>query len=671
MGLKEWLAENGIYEEKRVPQKPEAKPFTIKRRAPNPDELTLGYGQTKDKDGNTIGVLKGVPQSSRATHFYIVGASGTGKTRFLESLALQDVRYGNGFAIIDAHSDLTEEFKGMLFLQTWKDGDFTFLHENVVLIDPSDPDNTVCFNPLERADGMDADAVAGELVEVFKKIWHDAWGARMERLLTNTLYALIENNLTLAELPPFLTDFKFRRKIMEKVENAFCRDYFNNFDALPAKTQREWAESTLNKVGAFLGDTKVRQMFISPKSTFSFRDVMDNKKILLVKLDRGRLKGSADLLGSLILAKIQMTAFARTDQIEAERAPFYLYVDEFQNFAIESFIETLAQSRKYKLPLILAHQQLGQLSPALRASVLTNCGLQAYFRISRADADILAKESLASIYNNPPGWEWYIQQLQELPSRFFIFKVKDGGDVVKMYSQAAGDAHEAVNADAATFAKVVSMAEIGKNYLRPRKEVEDEYKKRREGLFEEHEQEIFKERKQGTKNDLKYKEIIRGGENNHVEFKASLRWSYEQGKTNKAIEHIVAKALSAFMNSEGGTLFIGVGDKGEILGIEKDYATLRKNRDDFLLQLTNIINQHLGKEFNQFTDVKIVPIDGKDVCIVETRMSKMPVYLKSGDKEEFYIRASASSQPMGVRETNEYIRTHFSEMEFGEFDASK
>lgn len=493
MGFYDWLVEVGVIEEKRVPQKPEKKEPTIQDRLPNADELALGYAYTEDASGSTVLKLQGVPQEHRRTHFYVVGASGTGKTRFLQTLAVQDVMNGYGFGIIDAHSDLTEEFKGHLYLHKYDDGNF--LEENVVLIDPSDKNYTVCFNPLERTDGMDTDMVVGELIEVFKKIWSDAWGNRLQDLLTNTLIALVENDLTLAELPTFLRDFKFRNMILEKVDRPYCREYFDNFNSLPPKTQREWYESTVNKIGQLLNNDKVRQMFISPKSTFSFREIMDEKKILLVKLDRGRLKGSADLLGSLLLAKIQMTAFARTDTIKSEREMFYLYVDEFQNFAEESFIETLAQSRKYKLPLILAHQQLAQLPPVLRASILTNCSLQAYFRVSRADADILAKESLASIYNNPPGWEWYIQQLQELPLKEYVFKNKNGGGVAKLTTIPLPDAHEVAKTDEGVFAKLVSMAEIGKKYLRPRKEVEVAYQKRREKLLQREEAESFSEKK--------------------------------------------------------------------------------------------------------------------------------------------------------------------------------
>ena len=159
---------------------------------------------------------------------------------------------------------------------------------------------------------------------------------------------------------------------------------------------------------------------------------------------------------------------------------------------------------------------------------------------------------------------------------------------------------------------------------------------------------------------INYEETIKNGENDYVEFKSSLRWDYEQSNVNKLMEHIIAKTISAFMNAEGGKLLIGVSDSGEILGIEKDCATLKnKNRDGFLLQLTQVINQYLGKEFNQYVNIKIVQIQSKDVSVVDVTNSAMPVFLKNADKEEFYIRASASSQPMSIREANEYIRTHW------------
>ena len=159
---------------------------------------------------------------------------------------------------------------------------------------------------------------------------------------------------------------------------------------------------------------------------------------------------------------------------------------------------------------------------------------------------------------------------------------------------------------------------------------------------------------------VNYEEIIKGGENDQVEFKVSIRWDFKRKAVNKFLEFIIAKSISAFMNVNGGRLFVGVSDSGEISGIENDYAVVHhKNKDGFLLQLTQIINQYLGKEFHQYTSIKIIPIKGKEVCVVEVAHSKIPVFLKNEGKEEFYIRASASSQPMSMKEANEYIRSHF------------
>src|SRR3989344_5738554 len=303
----------------------------IRSHPQTPDELALGWAEGKDEEtGKEVFQLKAVPQAHRDAHFYVVGATRSGKTKFLESLIEQDIK------------------------------------------------NAVAFNPLERIAGESSARVASELTEAFKKIWHDAWGARMEHLLKNTLIALVENDLTLAELHPFLTDSLVRRKVLEKVKHTGCREYFARFNSLRVNTQDEWMESTLNKVDAFLFDDSLRQMLSSAKSSFNLREIMDTGKILIVKLDKGRFKSNADLLGSLLLAKIQAAAFSRTDIPESKRRRFYLYIDEFQNFATEAFIGVLAEASKYKLSLILAHQNLAHLPAPLRAAILSNSGLQAY-----------------------------------------------------------------------------------------------------------------------------------------------------------------------------------------------------------------------------------------------------------------------------------------------------
>jgi type IV secretory pathway TraG/TraD family ATPase VirD4 len=254
-------------------------------------------------------------------------------------------------------------------------------------------------------------------------------------------------------------------------------------------------ESTLNKVNAFLFDPDIRQMLSASKSSFNLREIMDEGKILLIKLDKGRMKGiNADLLGSLLLAKIQAAAFARTDTPEDDRRKFYLYIDEFQNFATESFETVLAEAGKYRLLLTLANQNLAQLIPSLRASILSNCGLQAYFRISRIDADVLAKESFASIYSNPPGWEWYIQELQELQPRRCYVKNKTLGGVIDIYTADLKRPCDMAGMDEETFAEMVRGGDIGGAYLRRREDVEEEYRARRKILLADDEPESFNEK---------------------------------------------------------------------------------------------------------------------------------------------------------------------------------
>ena len=197
----------------------------------------------------------------------------------------------------------------------------------------------------------------------------------MEDLLRNTLIALIEAELTLVDLPRFLIDEDFRLNVLDKVKHPITKQYFKRFNNLSPKTRDEWMESTLNKVNAFLSDDRIRDMFSFEKSSFSFREVMDNRKILLLKLDRGRLKENADLIGSLFMTKIKLAAFSRSDIPKEKRTKFYLYIDEFQNFATQTFIETLSEARKYGLSLIMAHQNLSQLPKDLQDSILTNFGI--------------------------------------------------------------------------------------------------------------------------------------------------------------------------------------------------------------------------------------------------------------------------------------------------------
>ncbi len=268
-----------------------------------------------------------------------------------------------------------------------------------------------------------------ELVSAFKKIWSDSWGVRMEDLMRNSLIALGEADFTLTELPQFLNQRNFRAKVLERVSHPIAIDYFKRFDSMTVRGQIGWIEPVMNKVNAFFSDERIRQMFSSSKSSFDMREAMDNRKILLIKLDKGRLKGSADLLGSLLMAKIQMAAFPRSDMPQNKRVPFYLYVDEFQNFATDSFANILSEARKYRLNLTVAHQYTAQLEnkdgSKVRDAVFGNVGTMVIFRVGADDADFLEKEF------EP---EFMIQDLVNLPNYHIYLKLMIDGVTCRPFS---------------------------------------------------------------------------------------------------------------------------------------------------------------------------------------------------------------------------------------------
>jgi hypothetical protein len=444
------------------------------------ETLNLGWYYSENKKEWQMAKIK---DEDRKIHFYVVGASGTGKSKFLEFLIRQDIQKGNGFGVIDPHGDLIEDVKGYLALALSREE----IEERVVLIDPTDERYTVAFNPLEKIEGVSSAEIAAELVEAFKKIWIDSWGARMEDLLRNTLIALIEADLTLDNLPRFLIDDDFRDNVLERVTHPIAKRYFQRFNALAPKTREEWIESTLNKVNAFLSDDRIREIFSHQKSSFNLREIMDNRKILLVKLDRGRLKENGDLLGSLLMTKIRMAAFSRSNIPKEKRIPFYLYIDEFQNFATEEFIDTLSEARKYGLVLILAHQNLSQLPKNLQDSILTNCGIQCYFRVCRRDAEILAKEAFETTglevkvvkltreysdydwFTYQEEWERYIQELEQLPNRCFFAKHKIEGGVLPLYTAEVLPAYEEFGIEKEDFEKLMGEIVFGRRYLLERK----------------------------------------------------------------------------------------------------------------------------------------------------------------------------------------------------------
>src|ERR687895_267740 len=444
-----------------------------------PDTLSLGWYYSEEKDQLQMAKIL---LKDRAIHMYVIGASGSGKTKFLEFPIQQDIKLGNGFCIIDPHGDLVEETRGFLASQYHETQDES-IFDRVIIVDPTDPVYTVGFNVLEIPPGVAPIEQAQELIMVFKRIWADSWGARMEDLLRNSLIALGQANRTLVHLPQFLTHKDFRFQVMAKVSHPLTRLYFERFDSLSRANQLQWSDPVTNKVNAFLADERISQMLGQPKSSFTLREIMDKKKILLLKLNKGKLQQSADLLGSLFMAKIQLAAFSRTDIPEAARVPFYLYIDEFQNFASESFGVVLSEARKYGLSLIMAHQTLKQIPTELRSLILGNTGIQVYFRMNRKDAELLAKEAFSydgynvkdiqitgsrmrtQYWSLGEEWEKNFAQLQNMPLRHCLIKHKIQGGMISLETAAIEPAWEALNLTPEEYLEYLNDLPFGQKYL--------------------------------------------------------------------------------------------------------------------------------------------------------------------------------------------------------------
>jgi hypothetical protein len=423
-----------------------------------------------------------IPLDDRAIHLCTVGASGAGKTKFLEFLIQQDITLGNGFCIIDPHGDLIDETLGFLACHYHKTQDKS-IFDRVILVDPTDPVYTVGFNVLEVPPGVAPIEQAQELIMVFKRIWAASWGVRMKELLRNSLIALGQTHLTLGHLPAFLTSQPFRSQVMEQVSHPIARPYFERFDSMSSAAQLQWTEPVTNKVNAFLSDERISQMLSVPKSSFTLREVMDQQKILLIKLNKGKLRESADLLGSLYMAKLQLAAFSRTDIPEAARVPYYLYIDEFQNFASESFAVVLSEARKYGLRLVLAHQTLEQIPTDLRSIILGNAGIQVYFRINRKDAELLAKEAFTySGYNVKTvqmssatmnmkywslgeEWERNFAKLQSLPPRHCFIKHKIQGGMLPLEIVSIEPAFKVLGMTPGEYTAYLTSLPFGHKYL--------------------------------------------------------------------------------------------------------------------------------------------------------------------------------------------------------------
>ncbi len=328
----------------------------------------------------------GIKKKDRTRHTYIIGKTGTGKTTLQENMAIQDIRNGEGVAVIDPHGSFVEKMLDYIPKERIED---------VIYIDPSDMDHPIALNIMEDVDGDQMHLVASGLMGVFKKMWPDVWSARMEYILNNTLLALLEYpNATLLGVNRMFSDKDYRKAVVENIKDPIVKDYWTREYA--GYTERFAAEATpaiQNKIGQFTSNPLVRNIIGQPKSSFSFRQAMDEKKIVLINLSKGRIgELNSSLLGALLVTKIYLASMSRAKEPEKEFSDFYFYVDEFQNFAAESFENILSESRKYGLALVLAHQYITQMPDGVKDAVFGNVGTHIVFRVGPEDAKVLEIE---------------------------------------------------------------------------------------------------------------------------------------------------------------------------------------------------------------------------------------------------------------------------------------
>ncbi|HSX09305.1 MAG TPA: DUF87 domain-containing protein [Candidatus Saccharimonadales bacterium] len=328
----------------------------------------------------------GIKAEDRRKHMYVIGKTGTGKSTLIANLAISDMRNRKGLCIVDPHGDLCETI--LNYVPSYRVND-------VIYLDPSDLGYAFFMNPLEVKDDYQKELVVSGIIAIFHKIYGNSWGPRLEYILRNTLMTVIcLPNPTMLMIPSILTDGEFRKKALEHIDDPILRDYWEKeFDLMPDRLKSEAISPILNKIGQFLSSRFIRNVLQNPKSTINLETIMNEGKILLLNLSQGKLgEDNAALLGAMMITQIQLTAMNRVSQAEEDRRDFYLYVDEFQNFATTSFIKILSEARKYRLNLILANQYIAQIPEDVRASIFGNVGTMLSFLIGAQDSSYMAKE---------------------------------------------------------------------------------------------------------------------------------------------------------------------------------------------------------------------------------------------------------------------------------------
>ncbi|MGB4957501.1 MAG: type IV secretion system DNA-binding domain-containing protein [Candidatus Saccharimonas sp.] len=381
------------------------------------DENISAFGMTNFRGINhQFGMLR----YDRSRHVYIIGQTGAGKSGLLELFALSDIFHGQGYAIIDPHGDFA--INNMRFIPGSR-------LQDVVYFNPADTAYPLGFNPLEVTNPAQKTNISSEVIGVLKRMFGESWGPRLEYILRYTILALLDRpETTMLDITRMLTDKKFRKDTLSYCTDTVVLQFWNvEFASWTEKFQAEAIAPVLNKVGAFTANPVIRNIIGQPKSTFNIRQIMDEGKILVVNLSKGLIgEDNASILGAFLVTKIQLAAMSRSDIPDIQdRRPFYLYVDEFQNFATDSFATILSEARKYGLNLTVANQYISQMSETVRDAVFGNVGTMISFRVSADDSPILAKQFEPQFEPN---------DLLQMHNRNFIINMVINGEKAPAFS---------------------------------------------------------------------------------------------------------------------------------------------------------------------------------------------------------------------------------------------
>lgn len=349
----------------------------------HPKDAVSYFGRT---NFHRRGQRFGIRQADRLSHVYVIGKTGVGKSTLLEVLTRQDLAAGRGFALIDPHGDLAERLRDVAQ---------PVLGDRLNYLDAADARQPLGYNPLRRVRDDKIPLAASGFLEALKKLWPDAWGVRMEHVLRNSLYGLLERDgSTLPDILRLYSDETFRKQVVASIRNTVVRRFWTHEFALyPDRLRAEACAPIQNKLGALLTDPRLYRVLVAPERDIHFRRIMDEGGALVVNLAKGRLgEDGAALLGGFIASTIGLAALSRAETPAEARRPFFLYIDEFQSFTTLAFVNMLTEMRKYGVGLTLAHQHMHQLEPAIRHAVLGNVGTVISFRVGAEDAEVMARE---------------------------------------------------------------------------------------------------------------------------------------------------------------------------------------------------------------------------------------------------------------------------------------